>query len=61
MREARNPVERELLAHDIDAYKEDVFAGAGDGSIGPSLPTVPPDELYEEFERDESEPEERAP
>ena len=59
-REAEGPLERELLEGDVDAYKEDVFAAGGDGTVLPTLPTVPPGELFEEFEGDEAAPRDPA-
>jgi hypothetical protein len=49
-------LERELIEQDIDAYKEDVFAQAGNGSVGPTLQPALPSELYDELEHDEEAP-----
>ena len=54
-------LERELIEQDVDAYKADVFAEGGDGSIGPTLQPALPSELYEELEHDEEAPRDRAP
>lgn len=56
-----NPLERELIELDIDAYKEDVFAAAGNGSVFPTLQPALPSELYEELEHDEERPRDPAP
>jgi hypothetical protein len=54
-------VERELVEQDIDGYKEDVFAQAGNGSVGPTLQPALPSELYEELEHDEEAPPDPTP
>ena len=54
-------LERELIEQDIDAYKEDVFAEAGNGSVAPTLQPALPSELYEDFEHDEERPRDPAP
>lgn len=56
----RDPLERELIEQDIDAYKEDVFAEAGDGSVGPTLQPALPSEFYEELEHDQERPRDLA-
>ena len=54
-------LEHELIEQDIDAYKEDVFAAAGNGSVSPTLQPALPSELYEELEHDEERPRDLAP
>ena len=54
-------LEDELIEQDIDAYKEDVFAAAGNGSVSPTLQPALPSELYEELEHEEERPRELAP
>ncbi len=56
-----DPLERELVEQDVDAYKEDVFAQAGNGSVAATLQPAPPSELYEELEHDEERPRDPAP
>ena len=60
-RRATDPLERELIEQDIDAYKEDVFAEAGNGSAFPTLAPAEPSELYQELEHDEEPPRDPAP
>ena len=57
----RDPLERELIEQDIDAYKEDVFVEGGNGSFVPTLQPALPSELYEELEHDEERPRDPAP
>ena len=57
---AMDPLERELIEQDIDAYKGDVFAAAGDGVGFHTLAPAEPGELYEELEHDEEQPRELA-
>lgn len=59
-RRDRDPLERELIEQDIDAYKGDVFAEAGDGSVAATLQPALPSELYQELEHDEERPREPA-
>jgi hypothetical protein len=55
-----DPLEREVIDQDIDAYKADVFAEAGDGVMFHTLAPAEPGELYEELEHDEERPRELA-
>jgi hypothetical protein len=59
-RRTTDPLERELVEQDIDAYKADVFTEAGDGSVSPTLAPADPSELYEELEHDEERPRDPA-
>jgi hypothetical protein len=59
--EAEEEYERELVAHDVGAVREDTFVASGDGAATPGLPTTTPRGIYHEFERDEEEPADTAP
>jgi hypothetical protein len=57
---APTQAERELVEHRVDDWKEDVFVAGGDGAVTPVLPIGTPEDLYEEFERDATQPRDRA-
>ena len=56
-----DPVERELVEGRLGDWKDDLYAASGNGMAGPGLPEATPKELYEEFEHDQSRPEDPAP
>jgi hypothetical protein len=57
---APDPVERELIEGRVGDWKSDVYAAGGNGVAGPGLPVTTPKGLYEQFERDLSEPDDPA-
>jgi hypothetical protein len=58
--DARDPYERQILDHNLDAVKADSFAAAGDG-VMPVLPEATADELYHEFEHEQERPPDPSP
>jgi hypothetical protein len=54
-------VERGLIEGRLGDWKDDLYAASGNGVAGPGLPEATPKELYEEFEHDQSRPQDPAP
>jgi hypothetical protein len=58
---AHDPLEREILRHEMSGVKDDTYVAGGDGLVAPNLPEATPREVYGEFEHDEEPPVDRAP